>query len=524
MSRWSGWALAAGMLVNIGSHAGVSLAATGPATAAPATPPSPAGQVQRGEYLTRAGDCVSCHTAPGGKPFAGGQYMPTPFGEISVPNITPDQATGIGAWSDDEFYRAMHEGIGRHGEYLYPVFPFPWYTRVTREDVLAIRAYLRTVPAVSAPRAPLKLSFPASERGSLIAWRSLFFTAGEFKPDPHQSAQVNRGAYLVEGLGHCGECHNQHNEAGASRWSGSLEGGEIEGWYAPNLTADGKEGVGSWSAQDLTRFLHTGAAPHAGIALGPMQEVIQESLSHLNEADLQSISAYLKSVPPRETFKSVRTSEFAGTHPPGSGAYLTYCASCHGVDGQGFGKRVPPLKDNGAITAQGPQNVLRVVLGGLPATRGFAPMPAVGVPMTDQQVAEAVNYTRNAFGNHAPGTAEAGMVAQLRTQTRTTLAGNPATTCPAPAPAAITAAFNAQHVQQKLSDMNDTTMLKVLDSLAPTLRSAAPGVSVDELVNALTESYCGVLSSRKLTPAARAATLGNFAVLAYSQLLSRGRD
>ncbi len=280
------------------------------------------GLIQRGEYLARAGDCVACHTAAGGKPFAGGSEMPTPFGAISVPNITPDRATGIGDWTDDEFYRAMHEGIGKDGEYLYPVFPFPWYTKVTREDALAIKAYLFSLPPEHAPRAPIKLSFPFNIRETLVTWRTLFFKPGELQPDPSRSPEVARGAYLVEGLGHCGECHNQHNVLGASSWSGRLEGGAIEGWYAPNITSDGQQGIGSWSEDQIATFLKTGTAPGKGVVLGPMQETIEHSLSYLTDEDLHAIAAYLKSVPGEQTHPNDAPSAFDTSHPPGGQAYL----------------------------------------------------------------------------------------------------------------------------------------------------------------------------------------------------------
>lgn len=489
----------------------------------PATQRQEAGsEVERGAYLVKAGDCMSCHTAAGGKPFAGGRYMPTPFGQISVPNITPDSATGIGAWSDADFYRALHEGIGRDGEYLYPVFPFPWYTKITRQDVAAIHAYLRTVPAVKATRPALKLSFPASERETLLAWRTLFFHAGEFKPDPAKSQQVNRGAYLVEGLGHCGECHNQHNLAGASRWSGSLEGGQIDGWYAPNITPDGREGVGKWSTGELTQFLKTGNSLHAGTALGPMHQVVQESLSQLSTGDVQAIAAYLKSVPAEQTFTASAKSEFAGAHPPGSQEYITYCASCHGMKGQGFEQRIPPLKNNGAILAQGSQDVIRVVLGGLPATRGLAPMPAVGASMSDRQVADAVNYVRNSFGNTAPGTAEPGLVAKLRPKTQTVLRGDPEGGCPVPTTGPVAQALKANDAQKKFAAMTESDIVQVIDGLAPKLRAAAPKSSIDDIVNGMTDAYCGTLKPRHMTEAARSETLGDFSVLAYSQLKSNG--
>ncbi len=470
--------------------------------------------IERGRYLARLGDCASCHTASGGKPFAGGMYLPTPFGQISVPNITPDLKTGIGAWSDEEFYRAMHEGVGRQGEYLYPVFPFPWYTKVTRADVLAIKAYLFSLPAVAAPRAPLKLTWPASVRESLGAWRAAFFTAGEFQPLPGQSPEVNRGAYLVQGLGHCGECHNQHNVAGVSRWSGTLEGGPIEGWYAPNLTDNKQEGLGVWSTAEVAQFLKTGSSPHGGTALGPMQEVVQRSLSHLSDPDLLAIGAYLKSVPGKETYsdRAVPTARVAE-----GGTYLSYCASCHGVKGQGLTGEIPPLVNNGAVTAQGPQNVIRVVLGGLPAVRGMAPMPAVGASMTDEEVTEAVNYVRNSFGNAAPANAAPGLVAQLRATTRTTLTGDPTGACGG-SDAATKHLLSTNHLEQQLADMTEANMLSVIDSALPRVRAAHAGDDSDGLVNGLTAAYCSVLTRANVAPAGRAARLGDFAVLVYGQL------
>ena len=501
------------ILLLVGAMAGISVSFAG----------APQSSPQRGEYLVSAGDCIACHTTSGGKPFAGGLYMPTPFGDISVPNITPDRETGIGAWSDADFYRAMHEGIGVHGEYLYPVFPFPWYTKVSRRDVSDIFAYLRSLPPVHSPRRPLKLSFPASHRESLLAWRTLFFRAGDYQTSRDQSPEVNRGAYLVEGLGHCGECHNQHNEAGASHWSGVLQGGQIEGWYAPNLTSDTREGVGSWSAPELARFLETGASPHGGLSLGPMQQVIRDSTSRLTRSDLAAIAAYLKSTPPRQTFTAAVGSEFAGSHPPGSETYLTFCGSCHGLQGEGIAHATPPLTHNGAILAQGPENVIRVILGGLPASRGLAPMPAIGVSMSDRQIADVTNYVRNAFGNAAPGTAEAGSVAGLRTSTHTVLTGDPAGGCPATLPEGVAKALKANAVPQKLATMNDESMLRVIGELAPKLRAATNGAAIDEIVNAMTDTYCGTLKSRSLTPTARSESLGNFSVLTYSELRSGDR-
>ncbi len=505
----------ASKLRRLGALGALTLLA-GVAAAANAPPPGNAATlVGRGRYLVLAGDCASCHTKAGGQAFAGGMYMPTPFGQISVPNITPDRDTGIGAWTDQQFYRALHEGIGRGGEYLYPVFPFPWYTNITREDATAIRAYLFSLPAVHSPRAPLRLSWPASVRESLTAWRAAFFKPAAPAAAVHASPQLARGAYLVEGLGHCGECHNRNNVAGVSRWSGTLQGGQIEGWYAPNITSDKAEGVGSWSSAEIVKFLKTGASPHAGIALGPMQEVVERSLSHLSDDDLLAIATYLKSVPARETYvdTAVPTDRVAE-----GGTYLTYCASCHGTAGQGLKGEIPALVGNGAVTAGGPQNVMRVVMGGLPAARGMAPMPAVGASMTDEQVTEAINYLRNSFGNAAPASDAPGLAAQIRAATHTTLAGNPPGGCPAPAEAVLARAFEKSAVATQLARMDDPHMVNVIDRLLPRIRAAAPGVDDSAVVNGLTDAYCQVLSTATLGQAARAERIGNFAMLVYGQL------
>jgi mono/diheme cytochrome c family protein len=472
--------------------------------------------LKRGEYLARAGDCVSCHTAPGGKPFAGGLYMPTPFGEISTPNITPDKTTGIGDWSDDNFYRAMHEGIGRHGEYLYPVFPFPWFTNVSRDDVLAIKAYLFSLAPVNAPRAPLKLAFPFSIRESLFAWRTAFFKA---RNSSSSDAASDRGAYLVEGLGHCGECHNRHKLFGASNWSGKLEGGEIEGWYAPNLTAAGSDSIVSWTDDQLVTFLKTGAAPGKGVALGPMQETIDNSLKYLSDDDLKAIAVYIKTATAKYDKKNSSASAPAPTRD-GAEVYLNACAFCHQPDGKGIPNAIPSLAGDPAVTAGGPQNVIRVVLGGLEASHGFGPMPAVGAGLSDGDIAAVTNYVRNAWGNTAPADAGAGMVGDLRTKTRTLLAFNLAGGCPAPTNAALAKAISS--LQPKLGGTDAANMLSRIDTIVPDLKKT--GASDDEIVNGLTAAYCPVVMADQSVPAAaRATTLGNFSTLVYGQLRKNER-
>ena len=474
--------------------------------------------VKKGEYLARAGDCIACHTAPGGKPFAGGLMMETPVGSISTPNITPDQKTGIGTWTDDQFFRAMHEGLGQHGEYLYPAFPFPWYTNVTRDDALAIKAYLFSLAPENAPRKPLTVGFPFDVREGLLAWRSLFFKAKSFTPDPSQSEQVNRGAYLVEGLGHCGECHNHNNLLGASDWSGKLQGGQIEGWYAPNITSDGREGVGNWSEDEIATFLKTGATPGKGVALGPMMETINDSLSHLTDGDLHAMAAYLKAVAAKEKFKPTPSASDASKQVAGEQVYLTNCASCHRPDGHGVMGAIPALAGNGSVTAQGPENVMRVVLGGLDASHGLAPMPAVGQGMTDTEIADVVNYVRTAWGNTASPDAQSGLVGTLREKTKSVLAANePA--CPPIGDPALSRLFETSGVNEQIKGITLVNMLQRVDAFAPKLQAGLSGQKGDDVVNALVAAYCPVVAADKsLSAADRATRLGNFGGLVYGRL------
>ncbi len=508
---------------------GVCLTAIVAVTAFGATPPPPAtpaastGQaalIAKGKYLATAGDCVSCHTAPGGQPMAGGLGMDTPFGKIYTPNITPDKATGIGNMTEAQFYDVLHNGIGGHGQYLYPAMPFPWYTRVTRADVDAIKAYIFSVPPVHAPDKGNALAFPFNIREGLLAWRLAFFHEGTFKPDPSKSAQINRGAYLVEGLGHCGECHNNNNLFGSSKIAGRLQGGMIDNWYAPNITGDTLQGVGAWSQDQLATFLKTGAAPAgAGVALGPMMETIHNSLRYLTDDDIQAIAAYLKAVPPKTEYKETKGEVTAS----GADVYLSYCASCHQQNGRGVPGQIPALAGNGAVKAKEPNNIIRVVLGGLTATKTYAPMPALGAGMTDPQIAAVANYIRTAWGNGAPANAEAGLVGKLRQDVHTLMAVNGLKGCPTDlARPDIQKAVDAPDspIAAGLKGMTDANLLETVDAIIPKLKAAAPNTPTHELVNGMTSAYCPMLmADPSLTQAQRAARLGTFGEVLYGQLV-----
>jgi mono/diheme cytochrome c family protein len=379
---------------------------------------SDAGPVARGEYLARAGDCIACHTLPAGKRFGGGRPMDTPFGTLFSPNISSDKQYGIGDWTAAEFYEMMHSGKSRDGSLLYPVMPFGSYTKVTRADSDAIYAYLMSVPAVNQPNRQHELRFPFNTRQLLIGWRSLFFSEGEYEPDPKQSAEWNRGAYLVEGLGHCAMCHTEINKLGGNVASKAFEGGLIplQNWYAPSLTSNKEAGLGDWSIEDIVGLLHAGVSNRSGV-YGPMAEVVYNSLQYLTEEDVRAMAVYLKALPARSGDKPEPPSAAVAEQrtsltPLGKKVYDAQCALCHAAQGQGKPPHLPPLANNQSIEMSSAVNPIRMVLnGGYPPGTFKNPkpygMPPFAQSLSDVEVAAVVTYIRTAWGNHgAPVTVE----------------------------------------------------------------------------------------------------------------------
>jgi mono/diheme cytochrome c family protein len=365
--------------------------------------------VAKGKYLAQAGDCVACHTSPGGKLFAGGRAMPTPFGTLFTSNITPNADTGIGKWTADQFYSMMHTGRMPDGGLLYPAMPFASYTKVTRQDSDAIFAFLKSVPPVNQKNRPHDLKFPYNNRSLIIGWRTLFFTEGEYKPDPTKSAEWNRGAYLVQGLGHCGMCHTAINALGGSSESQAFEGGLIpmQNWYAPSLTSNKEGGLGDWSIEDISDLLRTGVSQR-GAVYGPMAEVTYNSLQYLTEGDTRAMAVYLKSLADRSVAdRSPPTTTAAESSlllRLGHTIYEDKCASCHGAKGEGKPPHYPPLAGNQSIEMASAVNPIRMVLnGGYPPGTATNPMPH-GMPpfaqsLSDDEVAAVVTYIRVSWGN-----------------------------------------------------------------------------------------------------------------------------
>jgi mono/diheme cytochrome c family protein len=372
---------------------------------------------QRGRALAIAGDCVACHTAPGGKPFAGGLALATPFGVIMTPNITPDDATGIGRWTQAEFSRAMHEGRGRNGSYLYPAFPYPYFTEVTREDTDAIYDYLRTLAPVTNAVNRRTLPFPFSVRALMIGWNSLFFKPSPFVPDAQRSAEFNRGAYLVEGLGHCGACHTPLNAFGANKASQFLQGNRIDDWTAPNITNDQQSGLGKWSVDDIVQYLKNGQT-RTTTASGPMRDVIENSTSKMAEADLKAIAVYLRERGSAGTPAPAAVPASDPRMQVGQAIFVDTCSACHTRNGSGIEHMFPRLADNAIIKQSDPTTLVRIVLTGVrgAGTDAFPTspaMPSFGYRLDDNQVAAVVTYIRNSWGNNASAV-DAGMVKTLR--------------------------------------------------------------------------------------------------------------
>jgi len=388
---------------------GLVLVLLAPAAALAAGSPE---QIRRGEYLARAGDCVSCHTAPGGVPYAGGLRMRTPFGDLFTPNITPDFRTGIGSWTAKDFHNALHDGVSKRVGDLYPVMPYTFYTKVTREDSDAIHAYLSSLAPVDNPVEVNQLRFPFNIRMTMSFWRELYFKEGRYITDFAQSPEWNRGAYLVEGLGHCSACHSPRNILGGIEQSRAFTGATVDGWFALNLTSDLRTGLGSWSVDEVATFLKKGAAKGKSTSLGDMAEVVHNSLSYLTEADLRAMAVYLKSIPADTSTAGEGVVE---TVPPAAAQlYVEHCAACHQAKGRGVPGVFPPLAGNDVVLAPDAANILKVVLGGVSARNGYMPMPSFAGQLNDQQIADIANYVRTSWGNSAPANVTPQVVQRLR--------------------------------------------------------------------------------------------------------------
>ncbi|HVZ43167.1 MAG TPA: cytochrome c [Ramlibacter sp.] len=400
--------IAVGMAAAVG-WAGYVLGQPKSSPAAPPPPPAQAAaagaeaQISLGRYLVAVGDCIACHTPKGGARFSGGRPLETPFGVVLSANLTPDADTGIGRYTPDTFYRALHEGIDRQGRHLYPAFPYNYYTRVSRADSDAIFAYLRTLAPVRHELERNRLPFPFNIRALMAVWNLMFLDKGPYREDASRPANWNRGAYLVEGLGHCQACHTPKNFLGAPKDGQAFEGGKFAEWFAPDLTPNRRRGIGSWNDDDLRGFLRRGLNAHSAAA-AEMGEVVAFSTSQWTDADVDAAVAYLRSI------RASSDDEVAAPDPAvmkqGEAIWQDACAACHRMDGSGVPGYFPPLVHDANVQQRDPTTPLHYVLGGArrePTDRAPTPlaMPAFHWKLDDRQVAAVATYVRNSWGNRA---------------------------------------------------------------------------------------------------------------------------
>jgi mono/diheme cytochrome c family protein len=386
---------------------------------------SQASLLERGKYLTEASDCVVCHTAPGGREYAGGFAFKLPFGTMYSTNITPDKETGIGKYTDQEFLDAMHRGIRRDGARLYPAMPYTSYTYVTDADALAIKAYLFSLAPVRAVPPENTLLFPFNQRWAMTFWSLVFNRDTRFQPDASQTVKWNRGAYLAEALAHCGECHTPRNIGFALDNRKKFAGAPVAGWRAFNISSDKATGLGGWSDDDITFYLSAGHVAGHGTASGPMGEAVDHSFSKMTRDDIEAMVTFLRSVPPSASPNfSLRSTPAPAAHREGVAANLLgknifegACVSCHGWTGESAVSPLATLTGSAAVNDSTATNVAQIVIGG---TRRFTPdgalpMPSFGHAYSDDEIAAVANYVTARFGSRG-SSLTAGDVADFRAQ------------------------------------------------------------------------------------------------------------
>jgi mono/diheme cytochrome c family protein len=377
----------------------------------------------KGAYIVRIADCEACHTAKGGAPFAGGRAFVLPFGTIYAPNLTPDVETGIGKWNDADFLNAVHRGVAPDGSRYYPAFPYPSYTLLIDEDVLAIKAYLFSLKPVKRANKPNTFVFPYNQRWLMTIWAGLFNSDRRFRPVKGQSAEWNRGAYLVEAAGHCGECHTPRNLMQALDQRRKFAGGIAEGWNAYNISADRMSGIGDWSVEELTAYISAGHAEGRGVASGPMGEAVELSLSRLTKSDIAAMVTYLRTVPavasdlPKLAGSAPATPQLAGVdNPVGKRMFEGNCVPCHAWTGLGAVVAEAQLTGVRAINDPSAHNVVQMILNGTGAPDATHPfMPSFGHAYSDAEIAAVANYVTARFGA-TPSRVTAAEVANSRRQ------------------------------------------------------------------------------------------------------------
>ncbi len=501
------------LLLLLGGSVGASVALSQSSDTAPAAsqtaPGDQAALIARGKYLTAAADCMPCHTGPGHAPYTGGLILNTPFGGLASPNITPDKETGIGNWSEEDFWNALHNGT-RPGRsyvvfptYLYPAMPFTSYAKLTRADVMAIRAYIYSLQPQHVAPTPSTLAFPFNQRPVLLGWRILFFSSAPIKMDPNWNDNVKNGAYLTEALGHCGECHTPRNILSGLILDKSLAGAPIDDFYAPNISSDKTYGVGGWSTDDLVSYLYNDGNKTKGSPFGPMGEVVQYSLSQLPKSDVQDIALYLQTiVPPRSTPPgNAAAGAVATAGDIGASVYAANCAGCHGQAGAGRPPIIPPLAGNDSVLSAEPTNVIGAVLGGLAPWNHGPAMPAFAAGLSDTQIAALTNYVRTSWGNKATANATPADVMAARAVAPVPPMADAMSDqfgCPHVSPAGGSAALAdpGNGLMEMMNGATPETLPNRTRAMVAALRASNSSISNADLTNYLVAAYCPVIANQ----------------------------
>ena len=488
-ARWRrGWRADAAVVGAVVFSASAASAAMQP------TDPSQAG-IETGRYLAAAAHCSACHTSRADRPFAGNVAIPSKFGTMYSSNITPDRATGIGDWSEAEFTSALRQGRGRHGEYLYPSMPYTDFTKISDADAHALWLYFRSVAPIAEKQKPNAMKFPFNVRPGIAAWQAVYFRPGRFVPDATQSQAWNRGAYLVQGLGHCGACHTPKNFAMADKKDQALQGAATgDFWFAPDIGGGRFSGINDWSVDQVVAYLRTGHNDKNVAAVGPMLQTIAKGTSELSAGDLQAIALYLKNQTTTEPVHdaSPRTLS-ADRRTAGEAIYVSNCATCHGESGRGVDGIAPALAGNSAVTSAGPENAMHAVLSGFAPSGRWGAMPSFAETLDTQQIADVSNYIRVAWGGQAPANATTSAVNRMRHRVEI---GDPriqaALVCPNVPTTAIDAETRTRvDALAKKPDGADVPAAQLVRDY----RKRHPDVERGEVVNVLSGAYCRSLMS-----------------------------
>ncbi|MEO8524685.1 MAG: c-type cytochrome [Caldimonas sp.] len=469
--------------------AGLALALLSSGSASGAVPAASTSGVEAGKYLAEAAHCSACHTSHADRPFAGNLAIPSRFGTMYSSNITPDAKTGIGAWTETEFASALRLGKGRHGRYLYPSMPYTDFTKISDADVHALWLYFRSVAPIAEAQKPNEMKFPFNVRPGIAAWQALYFKPGRYVPDSSQSAEWNRGAYLVQGLGHCGACHTPKNFAMADKTGRGLQGASTgDNWFAPNIGGGRFSGIRDWSPEQIVDFLKTGHNDKNVAAVGPMLETIAQGTQHLAAADLQAIAVYLKNQDAGQADTRPASVELdANRRAAGAAVYANHCTACHGDDGKGLDGVAPALAGNSAVTSAGPQTVVHAILSGFAPNGRWGAMPSFASVLDSQEIVDVTNYARTAWGGQASADATVAIVNRMSNEVET---GDPRIQAALICPSVPAASLDPQTVDEIGALARREGDVQASHGLVSNYRRRHPEVERSEVVNVLSGLYC----------------------------------